>query len=95
MEWLPKLEGSFDLVFIDADKANYKNYYDLTIDRLNAGGFMIVDNTLWSGKVMEKKENQDEDTRVIADLNACIQGDDRVENVLLPLRDGLMVLKRR
>lgn len=89
------LPHTYDLVFIDADKPNYINYYDLVIERLNKGGYMIADNVLWSGKVLDAKEiGKDKDTRILHDFNQMIQSDNRVENVLLPVRDGLMIARK-
>jgi caffeoyl-CoA O-methyltransferase len=92
-EFIPTLTESFDLVFIDADKPNYSNYYDLVIDRLSDGGFIIADNVLWSGKVL--LDVKDEDTRGLYEFSQKVMADDRVENVLLPIRDGLMVIRKR
>lgn len=92
IEIIPTLKESFDLVFIDADKENNGKYFDLLINRVTLGGFLLVDNVLWSGKVVEDKI--DKDTRSILSFNEMIQHDDRVENVLLPLRDGLMLMQK-
>jgi caffeoyl-CoA O-methyltransferase len=89
---IPELTHKFDLVFIDADKKNYKVYYDLVVDKVNSGGLIIADNVLWSGKVLDQKK--DEDTQVIHDFNSYVTSDSRVTNVLLPVRDGLMVMKK-
>lgn len=90
---LPTLHEVFDLVFIDADKENYSLYFDLVIDRVPSGGYLIADNVLWSGKVVEPKP--DKDTRALMDFNQKIHEDTRVENVLLPVRDGLMVMRKK
>jgi predicted O-methyltransferase YrrM len=96
LEIIPELEGNFDLVFIDADKANYLNYYKMLIDRVNSGGFIIADNVLWAGKVLHKDiPEKDIDTHGIIAFNDFVHEDVRVENLLLPLRDGLMILKKR
>jgi caffeoyl-CoA O-methyltransferase len=95
IEIIPTIEGNFDLVFIDADKSNYINYYNLVIDRMNPGGFIIADNVLWSGKVLQEAHTLDVDTQVLVDFNQLIQHDERVENVLLPIRDGLMVVRKK
>jgi len=87
---IPSLPETFDLVFIDADKPNYSNYYNLVFKKVRRGGFIIADNVLWSGKVLE--EEKDENTQALHDFNLMVQADDRVSNVLLPIRDGLMVL---
>ena len=87
------LEGPFDLVFIDADKERYSLYYDLVIDKLNSGGIILADNVLWSGKVLDAAP--DKDTRAILDFNQKVNSDPRVENVLLPIRDGIMLARKR
>jgi len=89
---IPTLNETFDLVFIDADKENYARYYDLVIDQVRPGGFILADNVLWSGKVVQHKS--DKDTRAIMEFNKKIQGDPRIENVLLPIRDGIMMMRR-
>lgn len=92
LDIIPRLDETFDLVFIDADKINYANYYDLVFDKVRKGGFIIADNVLWSGKVLDEKK--DKDTQAIHDYNQKIHNDDRVENILLPVRDGLMVARK-
>jgi predicted O-methyltransferase YrrM len=92
MHIIPTLACTFDLVFIDADKINYSNYFDLVIDKVNSGGFILADNVLWSGKVIESKP--DVDTRALIAFNDKIQKDTRVENVLFPVRDGIMVMRK-
>lgn len=95
MEIVPVLNERFNLVFIDADKENYSNYYDLVFDKINPGGFIIADNVLWSGKVLiQDGEKTDKDTRALIEFNRKVQNDPRVENVLLPVRDGLMVIRK-
>jgi caffeoyl-CoA O-methyltransferase len=89
------LSGTFDLVFIDADKESYVNYYHQVFDKVNAGGYIIVDNVLWSGKVVEELKEGDKETQSILDFNAVVQADERVENILLPFRDGLMILQKK
>ncbi|HLT71054.1 MAG TPA: O-methyltransferase [Cyclobacteriaceae bacterium] len=91
-EIIPSLDMSFDLVFIDADKENYSNYYDMVIDKLNLNGFMLADNVLWSGKVLDEKG--DKDTEALKAFNKKVNGDPRVENVLLPIRDGIMMIRK-
>jgi len=88
-EIIPSLDETFDLVFIDADKTNYSNYYKLVFDKLRTGGFIIADNVLWSGRVLD--EDKDEDTQALHDFNQMVHADGRVSNVLLPIRDGLMI----
>lgn len=91
-EIIPQLSDRFDLVFIDADKENYARYFDLVIDRVNLNGLILADNVLWSGKVLQVKP--DKDTRAIVDFNAKVQADNRIENVLLPIRDGIMLMRK-
>lgn len=86
------LSENFDLVFIDAGKQYYAQHYDLVIDRVNPRGLILADNVLWSGKVLE--EPYDQDTQLLHDFNEKIQADPRVENVLLPIRDGLMIIRK-
>jgi len=95
LEVIPRIEGRFDLVFIDADKSNYTNYLDMVIDRMNPGGLIIADNVLWSGKVLDKATDQDSDTKGLAAYARRVNTDDRLESVLLPLRDGLLVSRRK
>ncbi len=90
---IPNLLEMFDLVFIDADKPNYSNYYDLVFDKVAKSGFIIADNVLWSGKVLD--DEKDENTQALHDYNQKILADERVENILLPIRDGLMVSRKR
>jgi caffeoyl-CoA O-methyltransferase len=92
LDIVPALNEIFDLVFIDADKSNYSKYFDLVIDKVRPGGFILADNVLWSGKVLNK--NPDNDTKSIIAFNQKIQHDSRVENVLLPIRDGIMMIRK-
>ena len=95
MDIVPTIEEELDLVFIDADKSNYSNYFDLVIDKVKKGGFIIADNVLWSGKVLEKnRKNTDKDTAAIIRFNSKVHEDIRVENVLFPIRYGLMILRK-
>jgi predicted O-methyltransferase YrrM len=91
---IPKLKGLFDLVFIDADKPNYSRYYKLVFPRVRRGGFIIADNVLWSGKVLLKEKDQDAPTRALHAFNKMVRADKRVSNVLLPIRDGLMIVRK-
>ena len=93
-EVIPTLDAPFDLVFIDADKDRYQHYYELLVDKVRPGGFIIVDNVLWSGKVLVNKNQSDRKTRAIQSFNEYVHQDSRVTNVLLPLRDGLMLLMK-
>lgn len=93
---IPTLNFNFDLVFIDADKINYTHYYDLVFDKVNQGGYIIIDNVLWSGKVIVKEGAKiDVDTQAILDFNKRVHLDPRVQNVLFPIRDGLMILRKK
>jgi len=92
-ETVNELNEIFDLVFIDADKKNNGTYYDLIFDRVRPGGIIIVDNVLWSGKVLHDK--QDKDTRNISSFNDKIAADERVEKLILPVRDGLFVIRKK
>jgi len=95
IEIIPTLSEPFDMVFIDADKSNYVAYYKLIIDKMNPGGIILADNVLWSGKILvEKGQKIDKDTQAILDFNVLVQNDPRVENVLLPIRDGVMMARK-
>jgi caffeoyl-CoA O-methyltransferase len=89
---IPALDLTFDLVFIDADKENYSKYYDLVFDKVRPGGLILADNVLWSGKVVRPKP--DKDTRALLEFNQKVIADPRVENLLLPLRDGIMMIRK-
>lgn len=91
-EIIPKLKPTFDLVFIDADKANYPLYFDLVIDRLKKGGLILADNVLWSGKVLDKQK--DKRTTALDAYNKKVLADDRVTSILLPIRDGLNIAQK-
>jgi len=93
LDVIPTLKKSFDLVFIDADKENYCAYYDLIFNKLNVGGYIIADNVLWGGKVLENK-NIDKETLGIKNYNKKVHKDPRVKNILLPIRDGLMICEK-
>jgi len=89
---LPEIKEKIQLVFIDADKENYSNYYNLVFNKLEVGGYIIADNVLWSGKVVE--DEMDEETKALVDYSTLINEDKRVENVLLTVRDGLMICRK-
>ena len=91
---IPTIDGLFDLVFIDADKENYLNYYNLVFDKVKKCGFIIADNVLWDGKVILKPTPTDKETLGIIEFNEFVKNDKRVEKVLLPLRDGLMMIRK-
>jgi len=88
---IPKLDVKFDLVFIDADKENYINYFNIILPKMNKGGIILSDNVLWSGKVLEPIHPNDLSTKILVEYNALLKNDLRVETVLLPIRDGLTV----
>jgi caffeoyl-CoA O-methyltransferase len=94
-EFIAKIANPIDLVFIDADKKNYLAYYHLIIDKLNVGGLIIADNVLWSGKITMPVSDMDRETLALHEFNNFIQNDARVENMLLPIRDGLMVIRKK
>ena len=93
LEIIPKLNKKYDLAFIDADKINNINYYKLLFDKVKKGGFILIDNVLWSGKVTEQQAH-DKDTIAIREFNKYVQEDRRVENMLLPFRDGIMMVRK-
>ena len=95
MELIPQLDETFDLVFIDADKRLYSAYYDLVFPKVRAGGLILADNTLWDGKVIEEVAPADKQTQGILYFNDKIKADDRVEKVILPLRDGLTLIWKK
>jgi len=90
---IPKLNKTFDLVFIDADKPNYITYFDLIIDKIRPGGLLLTDNVLWSGKVVEEIQEDDESTRILVQYNKKLAEDKRLETVLIPVRDGLSITR--
>ena len=95
LDIIHSLEGPFDLVFIDADKFNYSNYYDLVIDKMPSGGIILADNVLWSGKVLpEGRKKLDKDTEAILEFNRKVHQDSRVENSILPIRDGILMARK-
>lgn len=94
LEIIPKLNKTFDLVFIDADKPNYVNYFHTIIDKLNVGGIILSDNVLWSGKVIEALKPDDASTKALLEYNALLKNDPRIETVLLPIRDGLTISRK-
>jgi len=94
LETLSTLDGPFDLVFIDADKTNYRNYYEAALPKLSERGVIAIDNVLWSGRVLDASDTSD-DTRAIVELNDAIADDNRVECVMLPIRDGVSLVRLR
>ncbi|HSQ45761.1 MAG TPA: O-methyltransferase [Lutibacter sp.] len=91
LEIIPTLNEKFDLVFIDADKSNYTTYFKMIIGKMNSGGVILSDNVLWSGKVVAEIEPNDKDTQALLEYNELLNNDDRIETILLPIRDGLSI----
>jgi predicted O-methyltransferase YrrM len=95
LDIVPTLDDTLDLVFIDADKINYSSYFNLCLEKVRPGGFLIADNVLWSGKVIQPEQTKiDKDTQALLDFNRMVHEDSRVSNILLPIRDGLMILQK-
>jgi len=94
LEIVPEIDLKWDLVFIDADKENYSNYFDLVIEKVHSGGLIIADNVLWSGKVLEPNNN-DFETQAIKNFNNKVQSDSRISNLLMPIRDGMMIMIKK
>lgn len=94
LEIIPTLTQRFDLVFIDADKRNYKNYLDLVIDKVKSGGYILTDNVLWSGKVTLPNSQMDLDTKLINEYNEYVQSHPKLKSILLPVRDGLYLSRK-
>nr|WP_321226616.1 O-methyltransferase [uncultured Psychroserpens sp.] len=94
LDIIPKLNQTFDLVFIDADKPNYVNYFNLIIGKLNPGGIILSDNVLWHGKVIEPLDEKDNSTKAVLEFNTLLKNDKRIETVLLPIRDGLTISRK-
>ena len=91
---IPAIDVMFDLVFIDADKESYSVYYDLVVDKVRKGGYIIADNVLWSGNVIKPEPEWDDETEHVVQFNKKVQADNRVKNLLLPVRDGLMIIEK-
>lgn len=95
IDLIPTLDLTFDLVFIDADKPNYGHYFDLIIDKLSPGGIILSDNVLWHGKVVAPLEDKDISTKALVEYNTLLKNDERIETVLLPIRDGLTISRKK
>ena len=95
LEIIPSLNKTFDLVFIDADKEDYINYFNIIINKLNSGGVILSDNVLWSGKVMEQTSQRDPATKSLVAYNKLLNEDDRIETIILPIRDGLTISRKK
>ena len=94
LEIIPSLGKQYDLIFLDADKRNYVNYYHLILPFLKTGGYLLADNVLWGGKVCYEQPSGDKESRIMKEFNDLVMGDERVENILLPIRDGLYLIKK-
>lgn len=95
LQFIDETDETYDLIFIDADKREYKTYYEKLIDRLNPNGYMIADNTLWDGKVLTTPQANDLQTIGIKDFNDCVAQDNRIEKIILPLRDGMTIIRKK
>jgi len=95
LEIIPKLDNPWDLIFLDADKENYLKYYHLLIDKMASGGIILADNVFWDGKAFNPPENPDKETRGIIEFNTFVSNDKRVEQTIIPLRDGLMIIRKK
>tara|TARA_B110000495_G_scaffold65887_1_gene56088 strand:- start:1570 stop:2211 length:642 start_codon:yes stop_codon:yes gene_type:complete len=93
LDIIPKINETFDFIFLDADKENYINYFNCIIDKLNKNGVILADNVLWSGKVIDKNK-QDETTKILRKFNDIVNNDCRVETILLPIRDGISIIRK-
>ena len=91
---VPSLNDSWDLVFIDAEKTDYQEYYDIVLPQVRKNGFILIDNTLWNSKVIHEVAHNDKDTQAIMAFNEMVQQDSRVRNLLLPFRDGIMMIEK-
>jgi predicted O-methyltransferase YrrM len=94
LEIIPEIDGQFDMVFIDGNKQQYLSYYHLVFPRLRTGGYILADNVLWDGKVLSQPKRHDKYTKGIAEFNDFLAGDDRVEQMILPMRDGLTLIRK-
>lgn len=94
-EIIPGLDATFDLVFIDADKSQYAAYFDLVFDKVRSGGVILADNVLWSGQIMKEEQDMDADTMALHQFNQKVNADSRVEVVMLPIRDGISLIRKR
>jgi predicted O-methyltransferase YrrM len=95
LEIIPEIDETFDLVFLDADKREYADYYNLVFEKVRTGGYIIADNTLWNSKVLKKPSPDDAQTKGIIAFNKMVKTDSRVEKVILPLRDGLTIIRKK
>lgn len=95
LEIIPQINETFDLIFIDADKNNYSNYFDLVLPKMNPGGVLISDNVLWYGKVLKPAKKKDKSTKLLQEFNQKLRDDNRIENLLLPIRDGILISRKK
>ena len=94
LDVLDELDETFDLVFIDADKSNYIHYYEKVLEKMNPGGVILADNVLWYGKVLEEAKANDKDTIILKEFNKSVAKDERVETIILPIRDGISLIRK-
>ena len=94
MDVLDELDEKFDLIFIDADKSNYINYYEKVLEKMNPGGVILADNVLWYGKVLQETKANDKDTKILKEFNELTAKDPRVESIILPVRDGISLIRK-
>lgn len=94
MDVLDELDEKFDLIFIDADKSNYINYYEKVLGKMNPGGVILADNVLWYGKVLQETKANDKDTKILKEFNELTSKDPRVESIILPVRDGISLIRK-
>jgi len=95
LDEIQKIDETFDLVFIDADKREYSAYYQIVLPKVRSGGFILADNTLWDGKILENPHSGDKQTKMLLKFNKMIANDKRIEKIILPIRDGLTVMRKR
>lgn len=95
LDVIPTLKNTYDLIFIDADKPNYSNYFNLVIEKMNPGGIILSDNVLWHGKVVEPINEKDLSTKAVVEFNRILKEDERIETVMLPIRDGLSISRKK
>ena len=94
LDFIPSLHETWDIIYIDADKTNYLNYYKLLLPSLSKNGILLADNVLWSGKILNHPSSDDKETKALSEFNEYVQNDNNVTNLLLPLRDGIMIVQK-
>jgi len=94
LDFIPSLHETWDIIYIDADKTNYLNYYKLLLPSLSKNGILLADNVLWSGKILNHPSSDDKETKALSEFNEYVKNDNNVTNLLLPLRDGIMIVQK-